>query len=138
MKDEQTSTEPKKGVTPNHIALYAKIAAKKDKIYEVLFQLLDSRNENIKLGAAKTLLNKIVPDLKSVEVQGGINADGTRRAIEISINCGRGFVPATVSFDAPPTGSTSGSTTQIQSDGMAQTSTQDNNGDSRDSQAGTS
>lgn len=70
---EQTTTNDIKGDGGKIIsqqALYSKIACKSEKILQTLFGLLDSRNEAIKLGAAKILANKIIPDRKAVEVGG--------------------------------------------------------------------
>lgn len=58
------------GVTPNQAALYQKIASKSDKIIDKLFQLLESTNESIALGAANTLIDKILPSLKATEHKG--------------------------------------------------------------------
>lgn len=63
-----TIGEPKKrGVTPRS-AIYAKISKKRDLVLETFFELLESKNESVRLGAAKTLLNKLVPDLKTVGI----------------------------------------------------------------------
>lgn len=48
-------------------AQYNKITARSVEILETLFGLLKSRNEAIRLGAARTLLDKILPDLKAQE-----------------------------------------------------------------------
>lgn len=63
-------TKAKRGGTPSHIELYQRIASRSDDIIECLFGLLESRNENIRLGAAKVLANKILPDKKAVELTG--------------------------------------------------------------------
>lgn len=52
---------------PSKQKIYAKIAGKSEEIVGGLLELITSRNESIKLGALKILLNKILPDLKSVE-----------------------------------------------------------------------
>jgi hypothetical protein len=57
---------------PSRRSLYNKIALKSEDIFEVLFDCLKSNNEAIKLGAAKTLINKILPDLKTSEITGDI------------------------------------------------------------------
>lgn len=60
--------KPHKGGNPSQKGLYAKVAAKSDKIFQVLFDLLDHKNENVRFAAAKTLANKLLPDLKAVDV----------------------------------------------------------------------
>ena len=105
---------------------------------KTLVDLLDSKNPSVKLGAANTILKKLVPDLKAVEVHGGINNDGTRRAVELLINAGRGFLPATVQFTPTSVGSNTGTSAEIQGVSVASKSTEDNNSDTRDSKTGTS
>ena len=134
----QSDTKAKKGGTLNHIALYQKIASRSEEIYSVLFELLKSRNENIRLGAVKTLINKIVPDLKSLEVGGQLGEDGRRQAIELLINVGRGFIPATVLVSPTSTQGVTGGLSQIQNTDMAQTSTENNNINIGSDKAGTS
>ena len=138
MNEATVDTKPKTGGTKPQIALYQKVAAREEEILEKAFELLGSRNESVILGAVKTLLNKILPDLKSVELQGGVNSDGTRRPIELLINAGRGFIPATIQFNAPSTGGHTRTSTEIQSVSLAQESKEDNNSNTRDNQAGTS
>lgn len=133
-----TDSEAKKGGTLNHIALYQKIASRSEEIYSVLFELLKSRNENIRLGAVKTLINKIVPDLKSLEVGGQLGEDGKRRAIEILVNAGRGFLPATVQLLTSSNPSATGGQPQIQNPNLAPQGTKDNNINIGSNQAGAS
>ena len=49
---------------------YQKIAKRGDELIERLFELLYSKNEGVAVSAAKTLLNKMLPDLKALEVSG--------------------------------------------------------------------
>ena len=45
------------------------IAERADEILEVLFEALhNTKNNNLQLGAAKILMNKILPDLKATEL----------------------------------------------------------------------
>ena len=50
--------------------LYGRIASRSEEIIGVLFDSLKDTNAAVRLGAAKTLINKIIPDLKAVEVSG--------------------------------------------------------------------
>ena len=72
MEDQPTNEASREGSNkiPSQQGLYSKIAAHSDKILETLFELLDSRNENIRMGAAKVLANKIIPDKRAIEVSG--------------------------------------------------------------------
>ena len=74
------------GTTPNHIAIYQRIASRSDDIIDCLFLLLQSRNENIRLGAAKVLANKILPDKKAVELTGEDNGPILIRVVEDTRN----------------------------------------------------
>ncbi len=75
-------------VIPNRQGLYAKAAKHATAALEVLVQLLESKNENIRLGAARTLLDKCLPDVKTVELSS--NEDSQ---IHYSIIMGNGFIP---------------------------------------------
>lgn len=71
MAEEQAKTEAKSpGVTPSRIGNYQKIAARSDEIFAVLFEKLHSKNENVALGAANKLIDKILPDLRATELTG--------------------------------------------------------------------
>lgn len=50
---------------PNRQGLYAKTAKYAINAIETIVKLLESRNEAIRLGAAKALLDKCLPDVKS-------------------------------------------------------------------------
>lgn len=52
---------------------YKKVQSKGDRIIEVLFELMEHRNPLVQLGAVKVLANKLVPDLKAIELSGGDN-----------------------------------------------------------------
>lgn len=117
--DETEGVEPKKEGVTNRQGLYAKVAKHEDKIITTLLEMLDSTNESVKMGAAKTLLGKILPDQKAVEVAG---ADGG----PIQINLLGKYVSPGGWTLSPPTGSTGGSD-QIQNVGLAPQSPQDIN-----------
>lgn len=137
MNEETTTQEPKKTGTLNQGAMYSIIAAKFPKIIEALEKGLEDPNSAVRVGAAKVLLNKILPDLKSVEVGGGMQSDGTRRAIELFVNVGGGFVPTTLSVSSSSATSTPAVATEIQGLHMAPQSTQDIHSDNGDNQTGT-
>ncbi len=135
--DTQTDSKPKLGGTQPQIALYQKIAAREDEIFQTLFKHLASRNDNVSLGAAKTLINKILPDLKSIEVGGEMGSDGKRRSIELLVNLGRGFVPSFVPVSSTSAGGSSEQPQEVQSTDLAPQGEKDLHGDNGDSQAGT-
>ena len=99
--DEQSSKEAKYPPTPSRQGKYARIATLSPKAMDRLELLLKSRNENVALGAVNTILKKVIPDLKSVELGGTIDESGKRQPIQIFINRGSGFVPAFVDVQAP-------------------------------------
>lgn len=49
-------------------ALYSSLSCYADDVVSRLVKLTKSKNENVALGACKVLLNKTIPDIKSVEV----------------------------------------------------------------------
>lgn len=49
-------------------ALYSKISSRADEIVTRLIELTQSKNENVALGACKLLLNKTLPDIKTLEL----------------------------------------------------------------------
>jgi len=75
MKDEKTHIS-KRGGSNKHTpmskqAMFSKISARSDEIIDELFKLaLGSKQPAVRLGALKTLINKILPDLKVTELQG--------------------------------------------------------------------
>ena len=113
-------------------ALYSTIAAKADVILDVLFKSLESRQPAIAMGAAKVLLNKIIPDLKSVEVGGGLDANGQRQPIQLYINSGRGFIPAVIGLSSSSDRGATAIATEIQDADLAPESPQDDNSDNGD------
>lgn len=60
--------KPGRPRTPNRQGLYAKAAKHAELAIGTLAELLNSPNENIRLGAAKALLDKCLPDVKAVEM----------------------------------------------------------------------
>lgn len=60
----------KGGPIPSRSAIYGKLSVHSDKAIKRLITLLDSKNENILLGAIKLILDKSIPDLKAMELQG--------------------------------------------------------------------
>ena len=58
--------------------------------------------------------------------------------LQLSVNAGSGFLPATLKIDGAPAGGNTAIPATIQGDGVAQESKEDDNSDSRDNQAGTS
>lgn len=136
---DETTQESKSTPGPlNQASMYSIIAAKFPKIMEALENGLNDSNPSNRVGAAKVLLNKILPDLKSVEVAGGYNEDGTKQPVQLLINAGSGFIPATIQFNAPSAGSTSEESKEVQDTDMASKSSQDNDSNIRDSETGSS
>lgn len=51
-------------------SLYSMISSRAKEAVGRLIELLHSKNDNVAVGAAKVLLSKVVPDLKSTELSG--------------------------------------------------------------------
>lgn len=83
-------------------ALYSSISSYADEVIQRLVELSKSKNENVALGACKTLLNKTLPDVKSVEVTQSNILDNL-----ISEEIDR-FKPAKTGFDVVPMSMTEG------------------------------
>lgn len=133
-----TTDEPKKagrpvGSTPNRQGEYAKMATLLPSAFDKLKILLESRNENIALGAVKVVIDKCLPDLKAIEV-GGVEGG----PIQLNIIAGNGFIPRPVTFDAPSVRSAIQQSTEIQDLGVAQAGEKDNDSDNRTGKASTS
>lgn len=63
-----SSHQAKTGGVPNRGSLYAVAAAHSKEAIETLCDLMkNSQNEGIRLGAAKAILNKTIPDLRASE-----------------------------------------------------------------------
>lgn len=95
-------------------AIRQKVAAFSDEIIATLIRHMRSKNDNASLGAANTLSKKILPDLKSVELVGELQSDGTRRPIELFVNVGGGFIPAAVSVSTSSAGGIAKESSEIQ------------------------
>jgi hypothetical protein len=73
---KNSSHQANTGGVPNRGSLYAVAAAHSKDAIETLYDLMkNSRNEGIRLGAAKAILNKSLPDLKSSDVPDEVNSD---------------------------------------------------------------
>jgi hypothetical protein len=114
------SNEATKGGTPSRQGEYAKVAAHEDKILQTLLDLLDHKNENVRLGAAKALFNKILPDRKAVELTGQ-----NGEPIKLNIIAGRDYLSSIAVSTAASEGSTTYGSTSIQSSSVAQESEKD-------------
>lgn len=63
--DKNTSHEAKTGGVPSKTSLYAVAAAHSKEAIETLYDLMkNSKNDGIRLGAARAILNKSLPDIK--------------------------------------------------------------------------
>jgi len=86
MKKIKKTNLPKKkrGTKPvSKQTLYQVASANSKRAIERLCELMESRNENVALGASKALLNKALPDLRVTEIQG---SEKKPLLIELDIN----------------------------------------------------
>lgn len=93
------------GIVPQG-AIYSKIATRYVEILETLFALLKDEQASNRLGAAKVLINKIVPDLKALEVKGEITAKHLINIDNIPLSIFKGETHAVTTY-----GSTNATTT---------------------------
>ncbi len=126
-------TELKKGGNPARSILYTQAAKYAPRAIDICVQLMEhGDNDNVKLGALKTILAKAIPDLHDVDL--GFK-DGSK--IELFINVERGFIPAAVGLSAAPIGSITAGSTPLQSPSVAPESPQNDHGSVGTGQAGT-
>lgn len=73
--DKKTTThEFKKEGTPNKGTLQSYLQNfTKEAIDEIVYVMRNSRNENLRFGAAKVIVDKSIPDVKAVELTGENN-----------------------------------------------------------------
>lgn len=68
MIDAAHSLEKSRGESLTRHALQTRVRPHAIRAIEVAAELLEHGNENVRLGAAKLLLAKVLPDLKSSEI----------------------------------------------------------------------
>ena len=69
-------------------ALYACISKYSKQAINVLVELLNSRNQYIRLGAAKAILDKTIPDIRPIEIKQELD-----KPVLIQIIRGNGYLP---------------------------------------------
>lgn len=141
MNEEQKGSKPTRGgaTVKSKQSFYAAISEYTQEAIDFMVETMrNSRNESLKFGAARAIIDKTIPDLKSVELGGELDENGKRRSLELFVNVGGGFLPATVSLPASPVSSSTGITTQVQSTDLASESEKDLHSDNGDIKAGTS
>ena len=115
---------------PKRTNLYAIVSRHAPRAIQVLVESMESKMPAVKMAAAKTLLAKCLPDIKALEL-GGDNGG----PIQILVNAGNGFLPATLQLYAPPTGSAAEQPKEIQGASVASEGKENNNSDNGNSQA---
>lgn len=131
--DENSNNEPKKTGTPPREVLYNEAAKHTQRAIEVLVEIMNNGdNDNARMGAAKAILAKSIPDLKAVELSG---PDGSAIQLKYVIDLAGGYIPPLGAINASPADSSTGST-QIQGTGLAQESQKDNDSPNGTSEAG--
>lgn len=119
------TNQPKTPGPTNRQGLYAYASKFSQEAIDAMVEIMrTTRNESLKLGAAKALLDKSLPDLKVTEITGE-----NGEPIKFNIITGSDYVSALGKLTTTPdTGSTYGPT-EVQSTDMAQTGTQNDNSD---------
>lgn len=110
---------PNKGTLQSYVQNFSIEAV--DAIIEIL---RTTRNDALKMGAAKVIIDKSIPDLKAMEI-GGVDGE----PIKFFINTQSGFIPAGLSFNGASTASYITRLPEVQSVDMAQKSKKDNDSD---------
>jgi hypothetical protein len=114
---ENTSVEKNKGGIKSRQQLYAMFSPHAELAIETLVKACSNGNPSVRVGAAKTILAKLVPDLKSTEILGQDGQQFTINIIRDYFTKARGNVS---SSDTSVEGSE-----QIQGSSVAQTSEKD-------------
>ena len=92
-----------------------------------------TRNENLRMGAAKVIIDKSIPDIKAIELKGE-----NGEPIKLTVLAGTGFIPALGKFVTTPEGSATTGSTSLQNPSVAPQGEKNNNGNNGDSKAGAS
>mgnify|MGYP001575305773 CR=1 FL=1 len=68
---KKKSNMKKKGGNPSKKELYAKASKHSTRAIEILVDLMEhGDNDNVRLGAARVILSKSIPDLRAMEITG--------------------------------------------------------------------
>lgn len=131
---KKDSTEVKKGgATPSRDILYAEAAKYAPRAIEVIAEIMNKGdNDSNRLGAAKTILAKSIPDQKAMEITG---PDGGPLQLKYIVDLAGGYIPPLGAFNGPSGGGNPGSAS-VQGAGVAQAGTQDNNSSNGTGQTG--
>lgn len=82
------SAKAKNRGSPSREILYSEAAKHAPRAIEVLAELLDHKNENVRVAAAKAILSKAIPDLKATEISGDLQPKTV-----VLIDATKGFKP---------------------------------------------
>ena len=135
---DATTNETKSPGPTSRSGFYAYVSQYTQEAVDKLVEIMrNSKNESLVLGASKAIIDKTIADVKAVELNGGLNADGEREPIRIFINTGQGFIPATITIPATSAGGITTESSTVQSPDMAPQSPKDIHSDNGSSHAGT-
>ena len=137
-KEQSTKANEGGSLTPSRQSQYARMATLLPEAFAALGELLQSKNESIRMGAVNTIFDRTIPKIKALELNNGTDANGNSQPFQLFIDAGSGFIPATVKFNATSIGSTSTEQQTVQDLNLAPQSPQDDNSNLRDSQTGSS
>src|SRR3990167_9705226 len=114
--EEKTKGEPKEGRIRSRSQLYAMFSPHAELAIETLVKACSNGNPSVRVGAAKTILAKLVPDLKSTEITGQDGQQFTINIIRDYFTKARG--------DVSPSDTSSQGSEQVQGSGVAPQSSQ--------------
>jgi len=115
--EEKTKGEIKEGGIKSRSQLYAMFSPHAELAIETLVKACSNGNPSVRVGAAKTILAKLVPDLKSTEITGQDGQQFTINIIRDYFTKARGNVS--------PSDTSSQGSEPIQGSGVAPQSSQD-------------
>lgn len=94
MADNKVS-KPTKGGVPSRDQMYRKIAMKAFYLIDYLMDVINGKlpASAVRIGAAKTLLNKALPDLRAMEVTGKDGQQFTITVVTGDSDTRKGFTP---------------------------------------------
>ena len=126
----------KGGATPNQGHLQSYIQNFTQEAIDCLVEIMrTSRNESLKLGAAKTIIDKSIADKKAVEV-GGLNGEPIKFTILGGADVDA-YISRSAAIISTSTGSTIQGSNEIQDPSVAPQGSQDNNSNNPISEVGT-
>ena len=135
MNEENTTQQAKTGeATPNKGTLQSYVQNFTKEAIDAIVEILrTTRNEALKMGAAKVIIDKSIPDVRAIELTG---KDGQPLQLSIKLDMAGGYIPQVGGIVTTSTANFTGSA-QVQGADLAQESKKDNNSNNGIGETGT-